>query len=148
MRLLWPTSRSDRTHLGTWDQRIKRSRSRPRRKIRTRPDRRHQKQSGRKIPKEAFLHPLLAPERIDDGGGQSRMLPSVSYTQTGALTRISSKLIIATAPSSLPLAQHNHMALVYTTTSSSRLERSSHRLLPEGSVVNAFRNDKTLTGSG
>jgi hypothetical protein len=40
--------------------------------------------------------------------------PLYHYTQTGALTRISSKLIIATAPSSLPLAQHNHMALVYT----------------------------------
>ena len=47
------------------------------------------------------------------------MLLSVSYTQTGGLTRISSKLVSSSSKLTPARGEHNHMDIsIYTTTSS------------------------------
>ena len=68
---------------------------------------------------------------------QPCMLRFVSYTQTGALTRISSKLIIA--PSSL---LHTDLIKVYTTTYSGKPQAGAHRVTSRINAMGATRNNR------
>lgn len=78
---------------------------------------------------------------------ESRMLLSVSYTQTGALTRISSKLISSSSKLT-PARRYHHMAFSIYNSELITTRKAHYTLASRKVAADAFRDNKILTEPG